>query len=286
MGLIFSLESKRLQKRGGRFEGGTGLGTAAITALLALSLCVGLSPARAEVVVGKITQVTGKAEVKRGNASLEAKAEMPVELHDQLKTATPGELTLQMLDNSVLTVNESSVLVIDESLVGGGVRTTTNVGLISGSVRSLVSAVARSAAPSFTVTTPNAIAGVRGTDFVCRYNAGKARKGFSNCFEFTDCATNKGMVLVSNNPPRPGVGVQVAAGQKTTVACLAAPLASTPGTLGVLGATAASSATLGPAAIVGAGLGVAGVIGGTVAGVVVGTGGGGGGGAVTVSPAR
>jgi hypothetical protein len=146
--------------------------------------------------------------------------------------------------------------------------------------------VARSAAPSFTVTTPNAIAGVRGTNFVCRYNAGKARAGFPNCFEFTDCATTTGMVVVTNKPPRPGAAVQVGAGQKTTVACLAAPLAATPGTLGVLSAPAAG-ATLGTTAIVGAGLGVAGVIGGTIAGVVEGTSGGSGGtSARTVSPAR
>jgi hypothetical protein len=271
------------------FEGDTGLRTAAITAMLALSLCASPSPARAEPVVGKITQVTGKAGVKRGAASMNAAAAMPVELHDQLKTADPGAITLQMLDNSVLTVNESSVLAIDENVVGAGVRSTTNVGLISGSVQSLVTKVARSAAPSFTVTTPNAIAGVRGTNFICRYNAGRARAGFPNCFEFTDCATTKGMVLVTNNPPRPGVGVEVREGQTTTVPCLAAPLAATAGTLGVLSTPGGSSgATLGPAAIVGAGLGAAGVVGGTVAGVIEGTSGGGGGGAaaVTVSPAR
>ena len=273
------------------FEGSTGLRTTAIAAMRALSLCAGPSPARAEPVVGKITQVTGKAQVQRGSSSLVATVAMPVELHDQLKTAVPGEITLQMLDNSVLTVNESSVLAIDENIVGGGVRTTTNVGLISGTVQALVTKVARSAAPSFTVTTPNAIAGVRGTNFICRYNAGRARAGFPNCFEFTDCATTKGVVLVTNNPPRPGVGVEVREGQTTTVPCLAAPLAATAGTLGVLSPTGGSSgaATLGPAAIVGAGLGVAGVVGGTVAGVIEGTAGGGGdGGAavVTVSPAR
>jgi hypothetical protein len=130
---------------------------------------------------------------------------------------------------------------------------------------------------------------VRGTNFICRYNAGRARAGFPNCFEFTDCATTKGMVLVTNNPPRPGVGVEVREGQTTTVPCLAAPLAATAGTLGVLSTPGGSSgATLGPAAIVGAGLGAAGVVGGTVAGVIEGTSGGGGGGAaaVTVSPAR
>lgn len=280
-------DSNTVLKSARMFDRTSGLPTTAVVAMLALGLWASPSPAHAEPVVGKITEATGKAEVKRGGASLNAVAAMPIELHDQLKTAVPGEITLQMLDNSILTVNESSVLAIDESIVGTGVRATTKVGLISGSVQSLVSKVARSAAPNFTVTTPNAIAGVRGTTFTCRYNAGRARAGFPNCFEFTDCATSKGMVLVTNNPPRPGVGVQVAAGQKTTVACLAAPLAATPGALGVLSTPAGGvlGSTLGPAAMVGAGLGAAGVVGGTVAGVVAGTAGGGGGGG-TASPLR
>ena len=58
--------------------------------------------------------------------------------------------------------------------------------------------------------------------------------------------------------------MKVGPGQMTTVACLAAPLAAVAGTLGVLTGTTTGgggSAVLGPAAIVGAGLGAAGVIG-------------------------
>jgi hypothetical protein len=135
------------------------------------------------------------------------------------------------------------------------------------------------------VTTSNAIAGVRGTDFICCYN-GAGRAGFPNCFQFTDCATTSGTVVVSNNPPRPGTEVKVGPGQMTTVACLATPLAATAGTLGVPAGTTGGGhgSVLGPAANVGAGLRAAGVIGGTVARVVVATSGGGTSG--TVSPSR
>jgi ferric-dicitrate binding protein FerR (iron transport regulator) len=262
---------------------GTAIKLMALGAALASAMLPAL--ARAEAVVGKITQVTGKAHVKRANNSLDAVPAMPVELHDQLKTETPGELTLQMIDDSVLTLNEASLLSIDESVISGGVRATTTVGLLSGSVSSLVTAAARKAAPSFKVTTPNAIAGVRGTKFVCRYKAGKSRPGYPDCFEFTDCATTTGTVVVSNNPPRPGVSVTIGPGQKTTVACLAAPTAATTGTVGVLGRAAAAGGVVGPAAIVGAGAGAAAVITGTTVGVLEGTGGGGGG-PITRSPAR
>ncbi|MGO9056585.1 MAG: FecR domain-containing protein [Candidatus Binataceae bacterium] len=243
--------------------------------------------ARADAEVGKITQVAGTAQVKRGGTDLKAAAAMPVELHDQVKTFAPGEVTLQMADDSILTVNESSLLQIDESIVSGGTRTSTNIGLLGGSLRSFVTAAARGVGGSnFKVTTPNAIAGVRGTDFLCTYHEGNARPGFANCFQFTDCATTTGTVVVSNNPPRPGTEVKVGPGQMTTVACLAAPLAAFAGTIGVLTGTLATgaghAALLGPAAIVGVGAGSAAVIGGTTAAVIESTGGGGG----TSSPTR
>src|SRR5258708_1333059 len=102
MTFILSIKSKRTRKRGEMVEASWGLRTAAIAAIMALSLCAGPSPARAEAVVGKITQVTGKGQVERGGATLDAAPAMPVELHDRLKTAVPGEITLQMLDSSVL----------------------------------------------------------------------------------------------------------------------------------------------------------------------------------------
>lgn len=130
------------------------------------------------------------------------------------------------------------------------------------------------------VMTANAIAGVRGTDFVCAYHEGNARPGFSNCFQFTDRATTTGTVVVSNNPPRPGTEVKVGPGQMTTVACLAAPLAAFTGTLGVLTGTVATGAGQAvlfcSAAIVGIGAGAAAAIGGTTAAVIESTGGRGG----------
>ncbi len=253
----------------------------AITIVLLLDLSALPLVARAEAVVGKITQVAGKAQVKRGSAALKAVAPMPVELHDELQTSAPGELTLEMADNSILTLNESNLLKIDERIVSGGTRTSTNVGLLGGSLRSFVTAAARGVgASNFKVTTPNAVAGVRGTDFICTYQEGHARPGFANCFQFTDCATTLGTVVVYNNPPRPGTEVKVGPGQMTTVACLAAPLAAFSGTVGALTGTlatgAAHAALLGPAAIMGVGAVSAAAIGGTAAGVIESTGGGGG----------
>jgi hypothetical protein len=74
----------------------------AITIFLLLDLCALPLVARAEAVVGKITQVAGKAAVKRGSADLKAVAPMPIELHDELRTSAPGEVTLEMATTASL----------------------------------------------------------------------------------------------------------------------------------------------------------------------------------------
>ncbi len=251
--------------------------------LLILDLSTGIAVARADDVAGSVTQVSGKAEIQRGTTKIAVTAGMPVQLHDQVSTAAGGQLTLKMIDGSMLTLNESSKLVIDENVVSGGVRSSTTVGLLGGSLRSLVTSVARSAGTtSFKVETPNAIAGVRGTEFTTSYSDGTARKGFTNCLKFTDVTASSGKVVLANNPPKPGIEVAVTPGHKATVACGAAPILTTTGVLGSLtGGVTTETAVLGA-------LGAAAVIGGATAGAIEGTSGGGGGGAtvVTVSPAR
>ena len=234
-------------------------------------------------VAGIVTLVTGSAEIQRGSSKMAITTGTPVQLHDQLTTAAGSQLTLKMVDGSTLTLSESSKLVIDENVVSGGVRSSTTVGLLGGSLRSLVTTVARSAGTStFKVQTPNAIAGVRGTEFTTSYSDGVARKGFPGCLQFTDVTAASGKVVLANNPPKPGVEVAVTPGHKATLPCAAAPVLVTSGVLGSLtGGVTAETAALGA-------LGAAGVIGGATAGVIEGTGGSGGGGGtvVTVTPAE
>ena len=249
--------------------------------LAALLLALELSSAavHADDVAGTVTQVTGAAEIQRGGTKIAVTAGMPVQLHDQISTSAGGQLTLKMIDGSMLTLNESSKLAIDENVVSGGVRSSTTVGLLGGSLHSLVTTVARSAGgTTFKVQTPNAIAGVRGTEFTTTYTDGLARKGFGNCRQFTDVDTGSGTVVLANNPPKPGVEVAVGAGKKGTVPCAAAPILTSSGLLGSLtGGVTAETALFG----------AYGLIGGATVGIIEGTSSGGGGGSVvTVSPSR
>ncbi len=142
----------------------------AAAALLIAMLAAVAPSARAQNAVGSITELAGSAQYARAGQIADVKPGMAVELHDKLSTGAGAHLTVTLQDNSRLTLTESSTLVIDESVLGpSGGRASTKVSLLGGSLHALVSAGLRGAAPSFQVETPNAIAGVRGTDFTISY---------------------------------------------------------------------------------------------------------------------
>ena len=57
--------------------------------------------------------------------------------------------------------------------------------------------------------TPNAVVGVRGTDFTTKYVAGKPCPGFPQCLRYTDVGVYKGIVEVSNPTNPKAVAVRV-----------------------------------------------------------------------------
>jgi len=201
--------------------------------VMAAAICAGASGSQAQNAVGSITDITGSAQLQRAGSTLNLTTSMRVELHDLLTTAAASQLTITLLDNSVLTLAESSRLTVDENVVTGGVRTSTKVSLLGGSLHSIITTALHVGAPTFEVNTPNAVAGVRGTDFEMRYTTGLPREGYPGCLEFTDEATNEGTVA-NWNKANPAAVVEVLAGQHTTVACAAAPTAASNGGLGVL----------------------------------------------------
>ena len=55
---------------------------------------------------------------------------MPVEVHDRLTTAIDSTLTLLLVNNSTLSLSQSTTLVVDENVVTGGVRQKTLIRLL------------------------------------------------------------------------------------------------------------------------------------------------------------
>jgi hypothetical protein len=195
-------------------------------------LLVAVTSAIAQQNVGTITRLSGTAQLLRSGATREAVASMAVELHDQLTTAAASELVLTLSDASVVTLGDSTTLVIDQNVVSGGVRQRTQLNLLAGAVRSLVRIALTGAAPNFEIHTPNAIAGVRGTDFVTQYSEGAERPAYEGCQRYTDVVVYEGTVSVAN-VANPAAEVTLSAGFETTVPCLLSPL--TGGPIGITG---------------------------------------------------
>jgi len=195
-------------------------------------LLLAVTNAIAQQNVGSITRLSGTAQLLRAGASREAVASMAVELHDQLTTAPSSELVLTLSDDSVVTLAESTTLVIDQNVVSGGVRRRTQLNLLAGALRSLVRTALTGGAANFEVHTPNAIAGVRGTDFVTQYTEGTERPAYEGCQRYTDVVVYEGTVSVAS-AANPSAEVTLSAGFETTVPCLLSPL--TGGPIGITG---------------------------------------------------
>ena len=215
----------------------TGLLVAVGLAFVLLSLP---SYAWAQQVVGAITQLSGTAQVVRTGVTSSVTVNMPVDLHDRLSTAAGSTLTLTLTNTSTLSLYQLSTLVVDENVVTGGVRQQTLIRLLGGSVNAVVNTAGRAIAPNnFQIVTPNAIVGVRGTDFDTTYTEGTVRPGYDGCERYTDVVVHEGIVAISD-PSNPAAAVEVSPGYETTVPCLLPPLNAGP--IGIAGAAAPGTA--------------------------------------------
>jgi hypothetical protein len=132
-----------------------------------------------------------------------------------------------------LTLSESSSIVIYQAKVEPAIAGLANrffVELFRGTLGSVVTPAGNGSA-QFEVHTPNAVVGVRGTDFKTEYIEGKPCPGFPTCLRYTDVGVYKGVVEVSNPTSAKPAVVQVTSGYETTVPCESPP--AVPGPLGM-----------------------------------------------------
>lgn len=201
--------------------------------MLALA-CVLLSgyPSASAVPIraGSITALKGTATVARGGSLHRASLKMRVFVGDKLRTASHSRLTVTLRDGSRLMLAESSTFVIAQA----GARASklkSVIDLLDGSLRA---AVKYTGGRTFEVRTPNAIAGVRGTNFVTKFVAGTPCPGFPNCLRYTDVGVYKGIVEVSNPTSKKPATVRVGGGYETTVPCEMPPASPSPLGMGKL----------------------------------------------------
>jgi hypothetical protein len=141
------------------------LRTEVLFGLVTLTVVAAASTAHAQSTVGTITQLQGVASVERNGAPTPAMLNEPVLLHDKIVTNPNASLTIGLVDNSFLQLASSSTLTMDEGVIVNGVGAPSKVGLLSGSLHSVIVGAMRGSSTTFEVNTPNAVGAVRGTDF-------------------------------------------------------------------------------------------------------------------------
>ncbi len=120
--------------------------------------------------VGVVETVEGQAEALHPGASAwtPLSDKTPVLLGDQLRTQAGAKLRVVLREDSVLQVGPASQLEITEQLLAP--TAVSRFQLLFGTLRAIVTERYSQLRGRFEVETPTAIAGVRGTIFIARYD--------------------------------------------------------------------------------------------------------------------
>jgi hypothetical protein len=177
--------------------------------------------------VGSITELRGNVELERNGRKSIPALSSGVLLGDLLTTQRSSSVTIALAGGSELQLAQSTSIRIDQNLLKDktGARFTL-IKLLEGRLHSLVPSLV--AGGNFSVTTGNAISGVRGTEFDTAYIVGKPCPGFPDCLRYTDVGVYKGTVEVrSLTNPHASI-VRVPGGYETTVPCEIQPASPSP----------------------------------------------------------
>ena len=187
--------------------------------LLACSLFV--NPAESAEEAGKITAVEGVAEILRGGVppAVPANPGDPVFVKDIVRTKSDSKIEITFSDGNILRLAQKSRMDISEYVAG----TKGTIKLPRGKVQAIVprditKRISAQDPNRFEIHTPNAVAGVRGTDYFVYHDR-----------NVTGVVVKEGSVHVIN-PAFPKVVVTVNAGNMTTVAPQTPPQPPKPAT--------------------------------------------------------
>jgi hypothetical protein len=159
--------------------------------------------------VGTVAAADGDAQLGRSGTWRPAAVGAAVRMGDELQTGAPGRIRVVFQDDSVLTLSESSHVVIDKQVFDPSKgQSASFLGLLRGKVNAVVSEYYHQPGNVYEIKTPNATAGVRGTEFTIAYNVGD---------QTTEVVGISGHVMVHSALDPTGKGVLVTANEATRV---------------------------------------------------------------------
>jgi hypothetical protein len=165
------------------------------------------------VPVGTFTKVEGNVDILRPREVAPAPVRVgdPVSMGDAVRTKRNAKAEIQFRDESVIQLAPETRIAIDEYTFRGDAREKSLLSLFRGKIRAIVSHIKAVVVPvsgtesGFSVKTPTAIAGVKGSDIVVYHERGVSGVIFRRGFGFV------------YNPAMPDRVVQLRAGQATFV---------------------------------------------------------------------
>jgi len=122
--------------------------------------------------VGRIKTVKGVVHIERAGQPQPALVGSGVRQADVLVTGPDGAVGVTLADDTLLSAGPNSVLAVERFIYDGVKPGVLEAALTKGTLAVVSGRIAKQAPDSMRVTTPAAILGVRGTEFVVRASDG------------------------------------------------------------------------------------------------------------------
>jgi hypothetical protein len=114
---------------------------------------------------GMVVASRGEVIAMSNGGSRELKQGDFVFVDDEIMTSNRSFAVLQFIDGAKVTVRPDSVMIVETYLYNGDGEDAATLSLVSGGLRVITGAMAKSNPENYKVRTPVALMGVRGTEF-------------------------------------------------------------------------------------------------------------------------
>jgi hypothetical protein len=114
---------------------------------------------------GMVVASRGEVIAMSNGGSRELKQGDFVYVDDEIMTSNRSFAVLQFVDGAKVTVRPDSVMIVETYLYNGNAEDAATLSLVSGGLRVITGAMAKSNPENYKVRTPVALMGVRGTEF-------------------------------------------------------------------------------------------------------------------------
>ena len=121
--------------------------------------------ATAEDSSGMVVASRGEVIALSNGGSRELKQGDFIYINDEIMTTNRSFVVLQFEDGAKVTVRPDSTLIIEQYVYNGNAGDEAELNLVSGGLRVITGAMAKSNPENYKVRTPVALMGVRGTEF-------------------------------------------------------------------------------------------------------------------------